>query len=209
MTTGCSCRRRRRSDSRARRWRLSPACATRSRTWCGASRRRCSCRTGHRGVAARSRWSCTRSIRRPLSRRRRPLRRTTPTIKYALMTSVAEHWIPFIPVHVEDDNREIQLQRAAMPRLLEGAEGVTPRRSRRARDCCARAWTTDPRSRTTSPRKRSNEPARSWRHAGSAAAGCRGVSSPGSSHQRTTGRGEVERARLRHAGAQVAANSLI
>jgi len=48
------------------------------------------------------------------------------TIKYTLMTSVAEHWIPFIPVHIEGDNREIQLQRAAMPRLLEGEEGVTP-----------------------------------------------------------------------------------
>jgi hypothetical protein len=47
-------------------------------------------------------------------------------LKYVLMTSVAEHWIPFIPVHLENDNRQIQLQRAAMPRLLEGQEGVTP-----------------------------------------------------------------------------------
>lgn len=47
-------------------------------------------------------------------------------VKYVLMTSVAEHWIPFIPVHIEGDNREIQLQRAAMPRLLEGTEGLTP-----------------------------------------------------------------------------------
>jgi ATP-dependent Clp protease adapter protein ClpS len=47
-------------------------------------------------------------------------------IKYVLMTSVAEHWIPFIPVHIEGDNREIQLQRAAMPRLLKGEEGVIP-----------------------------------------------------------------------------------
>jgi hypothetical protein len=47
-------------------------------------------------------------------------------IKYTLMTSVAEHWIPFIPVHIEGDNRQIQLQRAAMPRLLEGEEGVIP-----------------------------------------------------------------------------------
>jgi hypothetical protein len=42
------------------------------------------------------------------------------------MTSVAEHWIPLIPVHVENDNRQIQLQRAAMPRLLKGEEGVAP-----------------------------------------------------------------------------------
>ena len=31
-----------------------------------------------------------------------------------------EHWIPFVPVHVPGDNRETQLQRAAMPRLIEG-----------------------------------------------------------------------------------------
>jgi hypothetical protein len=47
-------------------------------------------------------------------------------IKYTLMTSVAEHWIPFIPVHVPGDNRQVQLQRAAMPRLLQGEVGVTP-----------------------------------------------------------------------------------
>lgn len=47
-------------------------------------------------------------------------------IKYTLMTPVPEHWIPFIPVHIEGNNREIQLQRAAMPRLLEGLTGVVP-----------------------------------------------------------------------------------
>jgi hypothetical protein len=36
------------------------------------------------------------------------------------MTSVPESWIPFIPVHVPGDNREIQLQRAALPRILKG-----------------------------------------------------------------------------------------
>jgi hypothetical protein len=41
-------------------------------------------------------------------------------IRYEVMTSVPENWIPFVPVHVEGDNREIQLQRGAMPRLLEG-----------------------------------------------------------------------------------------
>jgi hypothetical protein len=49
-------------------------------------------------------------------------------IKYTLMNSVAEHWIPFIPVRIAGDNREIQLQRAAMPRLLVGQVGVTPDR---------------------------------------------------------------------------------
>ena len=36
------------------------------------------------------------------------------------MSTVPEHWIPFIPVHVPGDNRKIQLQRAALPRILEG-----------------------------------------------------------------------------------------
>jgi hypothetical protein len=51
-------------------------------------------------------------------------------IAYKLMTFVPEHWIPFIPVHIPDDNREIQLQRAAMPRLLEGQEGIVPAKIR-------------------------------------------------------------------------------
>jgi hypothetical protein len=41
-------------------------------------------------------------------------------ISYLVMTSVPENWIPFIPVHLENDIRQIQLQRAAMPRILEG-----------------------------------------------------------------------------------------
>ncbi|HUH08849.1 MAG TPA: hypothetical protein VML96_13695 [Egibacteraceae bacterium] len=41
-------------------------------------------------------------------------------VRYEAMRGVPEHWTPFIPVHVDGDNREIQLQRAAMPRLLEG-----------------------------------------------------------------------------------------
>jgi hypothetical protein len=45
---------------------------------------------------------------------------TTAKIRYKLMSTVPENWIPFIPVHVDGDIREIQLQRAAMPRILEG-----------------------------------------------------------------------------------------
>jgi hypothetical protein len=41
-------------------------------------------------------------------------------IRYRVMSAVPENWIPLIPVHVDGDNREIQLQRAAMPRVLEG-----------------------------------------------------------------------------------------
>jgi hypothetical protein len=41
-------------------------------------------------------------------------------IRYQIMSMVPENWIPFIPVHVDGSSREIQLQRAAMPRVLEG-----------------------------------------------------------------------------------------
>ena len=41
-------------------------------------------------------------------------------VRYRVMTSVPEEWIPFIPVHVPADNRETQLQRGAMPRILAG-----------------------------------------------------------------------------------------
>ena len=40
-------------------------------------------------------------------------------IRYQLMTQVPENWIPFIPVHMPNSNREIQLRRAAMPRIIE------------------------------------------------------------------------------------------
>jgi hypothetical protein len=40
--------------------------------------------------------------------------------RYEAMNSVPENWIPFIPVHIPGNNREIQLQRAAMPRILAG-----------------------------------------------------------------------------------------
>jgi len=46
-------------------------------------------------------------------------------IRYKVMTSVAENWIPMIPVHVENDNRETQLQRAAMLRIIEN-DPATP-----------------------------------------------------------------------------------
>lgn len=41
-------------------------------------------------------------------------------IAYEAMNTVPENWIPFIPVQVPGDNREIQLQRGAMPRVLDG-----------------------------------------------------------------------------------------
>jgi hypothetical protein len=44
----------------------------------------------------------------------------TASSRYRVISTVPENWIPFIPVHVPGDNREIQLQRAAMPRVIPG-----------------------------------------------------------------------------------------
>ncbi len=53
------------------------------------------------------------------------------TVRYELMQGVPENWIPFIPVHVDGSNREIQLQRASMPRIIIGdpdpPEKIKPR----------------------------------------------------------------------------------
>ncbi len=43
-------------------------------------------------------------------------------IRYQLMTRVPENWIPFIPVHIDNNRREVQLRRAAMPRIIEDTE---------------------------------------------------------------------------------------
>ena len=43
-----------------------------------------------------------------------------------LMSSVPENWIPMIPVHIEGDNRETQLQRASMLRILTGDTNPAP-----------------------------------------------------------------------------------
>jgi hypothetical protein len=47
-------------------------------------------------------------------------------VRYQVMNTVPENWIPFIPVHVKDNNREIQLQRAAMLRVLDGEKPKDP-----------------------------------------------------------------------------------
>jgi len=47
-------------------------------------------------------------------------------IRYQVMSSVPENWIPMIPVHVDLDNRQTQLQRAAMLRILTGDTDPTP-----------------------------------------------------------------------------------
>ncbi|MFK8101568.1 MAG: hypothetical protein AB8G15_03555 [Saprospiraceae bacterium] len=47
-----------------------------------------------------------------------PLLDNNATIRYQLMNAVPENWIPFVPIHLDDNNREIQLQRASLPRFL-------------------------------------------------------------------------------------------
>jgi hypothetical protein len=45
---------------------------------------------------------------------------TGAPVRYRLGQSVPENWIPFIPVHNPGSNRDVRLQRAAMPRLIPG-----------------------------------------------------------------------------------------
>jgi hypothetical protein len=52
-------------------------------------------------------------------------------LRYKVMSSVPENWIPFISTHVDGSFRSVQLQRGAMPRIIEGdnapIEKVRPR----------------------------------------------------------------------------------
>jgi hypothetical protein len=41
-------------------------------------------------------------------------------VRYRVMSGVPENWIPFVPAHRDDGDREIQLQRASLPRVVEG-----------------------------------------------------------------------------------------
>jgi hypothetical protein len=47
-------------------------------------------------------------------------------IRFKVMSTVPENWIPMIPVHVAGDNRETQLQRAAMLRIIECDPDLNP-----------------------------------------------------------------------------------
>lgn len=46
-------------------------------------------------------------------------------VYYKAMTDVPENWIPFIPVHADGHRRQIQLQRGAMLRIIDG-DTLTP-----------------------------------------------------------------------------------
>ena len=62
-----------------------------------------------------------------------PLLVNEAKVRYEVMNTVPENWIPFIPVHVPGDNRQIQLQRASLPRRIENQAGpgdkIKPRTS--------------------------------------------------------------------------------
>lgn len=54
------------------------------------------------------------------------------TLRYRIMNSIPENWIPFISTHVPGNNRQTRLQRGSMPRIIEGdpmaaVEKIKPR----------------------------------------------------------------------------------
>jgi hypothetical protein len=54
-------------------------------------------------------------------------------IRYRVMSDVPENWIPFVAAHTPGSNRDVRLQRAVLPRLVDGGplppELVRPRTS--------------------------------------------------------------------------------
>jgi hypothetical protein len=54
-------------------------------------------------------------------------------VRYQLMNTVPENWIPFVPIHIPNSIRDVQLQRAAMLRIFKGdqrePQPVRPRTS--------------------------------------------------------------------------------
>lgn len=58
-----------------------------------------------------------------------PAAATGVPVRYVAGTTVPENWIPFLPVHIAGSNRQIQLRRAALPRLIPGLpeDDVVPR----------------------------------------------------------------------------------
>ncbi|MCE3555571.1 hypothetical protein LWC33_29520 [Pseudonocardia sp. RS11V-5] len=92
-------------------------------------------------------WGVERTVRVPTGESRRgsevsaevvaqrqrlfpPQQPTDPTAAaaYAVMSTIPENWIPFIPVHVPGDTRSVQLQRATLPSVVDG-QPVHPRTS--------------------------------------------------------------------------------
>jgi hypothetical protein len=46
------------------------------------------------------------------------------SVRYQIANTVPEHWVPFVPVHRDGEMRQIQLQRASLPRILENDPDV-------------------------------------------------------------------------------------
>jgi hypothetical protein len=72
------------------------------------------------GEAARDTLAFYRSLAGPAP----PAPLPAAAIRYQVMSSVPENWIPFIPVHVPGSNREVQLQRARLPRIIPGGPPI-------------------------------------------------------------------------------------
>jgi hypothetical protein len=58
-----------------------------------------------------------------------PIPAAKAPVRYDLMSSVPEHWIPFVSAHGAGSTRQTDLQRASMPRVIEGdaIHAVKPR----------------------------------------------------------------------------------
>jgi hypothetical protein len=98
-------------------------------------------------------------------------------IAYETMSSVPEHWIPFLPVQVVDDNREVQLQRGSMPRILrDGTAGKVKPRT----DLLRPGLDVAPPPHTTCTRRRCRAPACGLRRPSSGRAGATAASISGS-----------------------------
>ena len=147
--------------ARGRRSRRSPRARRDGEHGVGRSRARSRCRPARPKPGAEAATETRAYHERPVgarsAARRPPIRRPSAPIRYQVMSTVPEHWIPFIPVHVARQHREIQLQRAAMPRIIEGDPDPPPGRGR-ARRCCA-TGSTRPRRPTSCTRRRCRAPA--------------------------------------------------
>ena len=93
--------------------------------------------------------------------RRRAGRAARATIRYQVMTSVPEHWIPFVPVHVA---RRRPRRSSSSGRRCRGSSRATRPAGRQGRAAhrrsCARASTAAARRRTSCTRRRSRARAR-------------------------------------------------
>ena len=94
-------------------------------------------------------------------------------IRYRLMTSVPENWIPFVSAHAPGDTRQTRLQRASMCRVLR--DDPEPPRKVKPRGRLLREGLINPFSnRSSSPRRRCRAQASSSLARSSARAGSMG-----------------------------------